>query len=212
MRLALTFAGLCLVAATATHAAVFETDSHTFPVTASHRVHLEFPVGQLKVIPSDGARVQFDLRVRCRGRSEERCQELADHLVLESEDRGGTLHLKLDNYPKWNNHDMTVIGELRVPRALAVRVEMGVGELDIEGLEGDLSVDLGVGDADIRMPRTRASDIEVEAGIGEASIRGGGANTASRGLIGSHASWSGGGGRSSVRLHVGVGDAEVRLE
>lgn len=216
MKLASTFAmlGLCagMLTATAARAAILETEAHTFPVTAKHRVHIEFPVGELRVIPSDESRVRFDLRVRCRGRADARCEELANRLVLESDDAGGTLHLKLEKYPKWANKGLTVMGELHVPRAMAVEVEMGVGELDIEGLEGDLDVDLGVGDADIRMPRVRANHVSVETGVGEASIRGGGTNTRSSGFIGSHATWSGGDGRSSVRLHVGVGDAAVRLD
>ena len=216
MKLASTFVmlGLCagMLTATAARSAVLETEPHSFPVTAKHRVHIEFPVGELRVIPSDESRVSFDVRVRCRGRADERCEELANRLVLESEDAGGTLHLKLEKYPKWVNKGLTVMGELHVPRAMAVEVEMGVGELDIEGLEGDLDVNLGVGEADIRMPRVRANHVSVETGVGEASIRGGGTNTRSSGFIGSHATWSGGDGRSSVRLHVGVGDGAVRLD
>ncbi len=216
MKLAPTFAALALAAGLATANASFATElatePHVFPVTAKHRVHLEFPVGELRVIPSDEARVRFDLRVRCKGRSDDRCEELANRLVLESDDTGGTLHLKLEKYPKWHTKGLTVIGELHVPRALAVDVEMGVGELDIEGLEGDLDVNLGVGEADIRVPRMRANHVSVEAGVGEASIRGGGTNTRTSGFVGSHATWTGGEGRASVRLHVGVGEAAVRLD
>ena len=141
MKLAPTFAALALAAGLATANASFATElatePHVFPVTAKHRVHLEFPVGELRVIPSDEARVRFDLRVRCKGRSDDRCEELANRLVLESDDTGGTLHLKLEKHPKWHTKGLTVIGELHVPRALAVDVEMGVGELDIEGLDID---------------------------------------------------------------------------
>jgi len=219
MKLALTLATLAALIATSARAALLTTDPHTYTVTANHRIRLEFPVGELKVIPSDGSTVRFDLKVRCRGSSNERCEEMANHLILDSDDTGGTLHLKLHKYPHWPNHDMTVIGELAVPRALAVDIEMGVGELDIWGLEGDLDVDLGVGEADIRASRAQASHVSVDTGIGDAEIRGGGTDTRSRGFIGSHAVWTGasaqGAGRdghSAVRLHVGVGDATVRLE
>src|SRR5262249_40965995 len=150
---------------------------------------------------------------RCNNsHSESRCQELADRLVLDSDDEGTTLHLKLLNYPKWNHHGMTVMGELRVPRALAVRIEMGVGELDVDGLEGDIDVDLGVGEADIRAAKARAGHVSVETGIGDANIHGGGSDTERHGFIGSHATWSAGNGRSDVHLHVGVGEGTVRLE
>lgn len=212
MKSALALAALVALAAAPAHATLLATDPHTFPVTAHHRIRLEFPVGELRVLPSDESRVRFDIKVRCRGRSEDRCEELANRLVLDSDDSGGTLNLKLRKYPRWHSNGMTVIGELSVPRALALEIEMGVGEITIDGLEGDLDVELGVGDADIRAPRARASHVSVETGIGDAEIRGGGTGTRSRGFIGSHAVWSDGGGRSQVRLHVGVGDATVRLE
>ena len=212
MKYALVLAALGSLAALPAHATLLTTDPHTYPVTAHHRIRLEFPVGELKVVPSEGSRVRFELKVRCRGRSDERCEELANRLILDSDDDGGVLHLKLHKYPRWHMNGMTVIGELAVPRALALEIEMGVGELTIDGLEGDLDVNLGVGDADIRAPKAQASHVSVETGIGDAEIHGGGAGTRSRGFIGSHAMWSDGNGRSQLRLHVGVGDATVRLE
>jgi hypothetical protein len=175
-------------------------------------VHVNFPIGELRVIPTDDTNVQFDIRVRCRGRAEEDCEELANRLVLDSHDSGHTLSLKLENYPKWHNKGFTVIGELRVPRAQALRVEMGVGQLDVDGLQGDLDVDLGVGEADIRTPRASAANVSVEAGIGDATIRGAGSDLESSRFVGARATWSRGNGKSDVRLHVGVGDATVRLE
>src|SRR5207248_2070581 len=128
-------ASLCVLAGTPARATLYETEPRTFPVTSHHRVRIEFPVGELKVIPTDESRVRFDLRVRCR-RSDERCEEMANRLVLDSDDHNGTLHLKLRPHPAWRMHGGKLMGELRVPRSLPVRVEMGVGELDIAGLEG----------------------------------------------------------------------------
>jgi hypothetical protein len=212
VRLALALATLCVLTAAPVCATVLETEPRTFPVAAHQRVRLEFPVGQLKVIPTDDARVRFDLRVRCHGDDESRCEELANRLVLDSDDEGNKLHLKLHKYPKWHNHGMTVMGELRVPRSLAVQIEMGVGELDIDGIEGDLDVELGVGEAAIRATKAHAGHVSVETGIGDANIHGGGSDTESHGFIGSHATWTAGNGHSAVRLHVGVGEGTVRLE
>jgi len=194
------------------NATLLETDSRTFPVTANHRVRLEFPIGELHVIPTTESHVSFDLRVRCKGRSLEHCAELADQLILESDDSDGLLHLKLDNYPKWTRKGFTVICEVRVPRALALRVEMGVGQLEIEGLEGDLDVDLGVGQAEIRTPRARAREVSVTTGIGDANISGAEAATERARFLGSRVFWSRGQGRAEVRVNVGVGEGTVRLE
>jgi hypothetical protein len=215
MKLAITLATLATLAApvaTPVRAAMLVTDPHVYPVTSKHRIRLEFPVGELRVVATDEPHVRFDIKVRCRRDSDERCAEMADRLILDSDDTGGTLNLRLHKYPHWNNHGMTVIGTLSVPRALAVDIEMGVGELDITGIEGDLDIQLGVGDAEVRALRSRAGHVTVDTGIGDADIRGGGSGTRSRGFIGSHAVWDEGQGRASVRLHVGVGDASVSLE
>jgi len=201
-----------LLAAPPARAVLLTTDPHVYMVTPNHRIRLEFPIGQLKVIPSDEPHVRFDLHVRCDGRSEESCEELANRLILDSDDAGGTLHLKLHKLPNWHNHGMKVMGELSVPRSLAVDIEMGVGELDIRGMEGDIDVELGVGEADIQASKVQASYVSVDSGIGDAEIRGGGTGTRVRSFIGSHAEWNDRDGRSTVHLHVGVGEATVRLE
>ena len=193
--------------------ATLETDTQTFTITKDHRVSLEFPIGQLRVIATDESKVHFTIRVRCKGgNSEERCEELANQLVLDSRDTGEQLELSLENYPKWHNKGFTVMGELRVPRSQKLRIEMGVGQLDVDGLQGDLDVDLGVGEADIRTLRAHAANVTVETGIGDASIRGADSELESSRFIGARASWSGGKGKSDVRLHVGVGDGMVRLQ
>ncbi len=193
-------------------ATTLQTETHTFDVSKEHRVSIEFPVGELRVAATDESKVHFTLRVKCRNNSDERCEELANRLVLESHDTGKKLELRLENYPKWEHRGFSVIGELRVPRSQKLRIEMGVGQLDVQGLEGDLDVDLGVGEADIRALRAHAANVTVETGIGDASIRGADSEMESSRFIGARASWSGGRGKSDVRLHVGVGDAMVRLE
>ena len=190
-----------------------ETEPHTFPVTKNHRVKIDFAVGELKIVPGDASNVRFEVSIRCKNESEDRCQELADHLRFESEDRNGTLYLKLDRYQKWCSN-FNVTGVLTVPRSLPLEVEMGVGQLTITDLENDIEVDLGVGDADIRTSRTLANSVSVDTGIGDATIRGASGEVERRSFIGSHASWDNGAsgrGRASVRLHVGVGDATVSL-
>jgi len=205
-------AALTLVVSPAVNAAVLTTDPHVFTVTAKHRVHLEFPVGELKVVPGEVSKVVFNIRVKCRGLSEGKCEDLANELVFTSDDHAGTLHMKLEEYPKWRSRGFSLQGELIVPKSLPVEIDMGVGDLDVTGIEGDLDIDLGVGDADIRTRRAATGDVDVAAGVGDASIVGADGNAQRSGFVGSHASWSGGEGHSSVRLKVGVGEAKVRLE
>lgn len=207
--LALVVLGVIAVAPPA-RAVLLEADTKSYPVTANHRVRLEFPVGELRVVPNDDTHVRLSLRVKCRGGTE-RCEERASRLEIESSDKNGVLKIKVTGFPKFNNGGFNLIGELQVPRAIALDLEMGVGDLNIDGLEGDLDVELGVGDADIYAPVAKTRSVEIDTGVGDASIRGAGTRTSSRGFIGRSTAWNDGPGRSTVRLNVGVGDATVHL-
>ena len=91
---------------------------------------------------------------------------------------------------------------------------MGVGELTIEGLEADVSADLGVGELTIRMNPAMVGSVSLDAGVGEAKLYG--AGTAVKGrrsmLVGSEVFWDEGPGAARLRADVGVGEATVFLE
>jgi hypothetical protein len=67
-------------------------------VTPSHRIRLEFPVGELKVVGTDDSQVEFHIVAACDD-DDARCAERANALQLESTDENDVLHLKLDHSP-----------------------------------------------------------------------------------------------------------------
>ena len=192
------------------HAARLVTDPHVYKVTPSHRIRLEFPVGELKVVGTDDSQVEFHIVAACDD-DDARCAERANALQLESTDENGVLHLKLDHYPKFNNHGLHIEGELRVPRALGVKVDMGVGEIETDDLTGDFDADLGVGQATIRTTRATTARVDAAAGIGQATIRGASDDRQQSSFLGANTTWKGGPGKSAIKVHVGVGEAEIKL-
>lgn len=194
------------------HAARLVTDPHLYKVTAQHHIKVEFPVGELKVIGTDGDQVEFRITAVCDGDDEAECAKRANRLELESTDKNGVLRLKLENYPKLNHHGMHLEGELRVPAKLAVSVDMGVGELETHDLAGDLDADLGVGQATVRTARASIARVNAVAGIGEARIDGAGDGQQTSSFIGANSKWNGGTGKSAIKVHVGVGEAAVKLK
>ena len=184
----------------------------SLPVTRDQKVRLEFPVGELRVEAATDSRVTLDIRAHCRNWGGERCDELARRIHAESEVVGGELRLKVAGYPKFHSGAFNLHGVLRLPRDLALKIEMGVGELRIAGIEGDVDADLGVGAAEIRASGRTLRSAEVETGVGDANVRAAGEPVKRRSFIGGTASWDQGKGRSAVNLHVGVGEATVRVE
>jgi hypothetical protein len=197
--------------ATPARAVLLQTDARTFKVGPDHRVRFDFPVGQLHVRATDGDEVRVQLQVRCRRGSTEECQRKTRKLRLEHTDEAGRLTLKVEGYPKFDTKGFTLEALVMVPARLALNVDMGVGELEVDGMSGDLRVELGVGEATIVAPRENARAVNVDVGIGDASLRTNGHRANSRGWLGRDVRWSEGTGTSRIDLSVGVGEGSVTL-
>lgn len=211
MRRAMVLAALgSLLLAAPLRAAEIPVDQLQFPVPRDNRVRVDFPVGEFRVEPITGDRIVLELRARCRG-SESRCEERASRVRIESDDFGGDLHLEVKGYRKTNAR-FTLVGVLRVPSNVDLEVNMGVGQIEIEGMHGNLDVDLGVGEARIETSERAVHRVEVATGIGDASLRTRSGHVSRRMFISCTANWDDGPGRSAVSLNVGVGEARVRLD
>lgn len=181
------------------------------PAANAQKVHLDFPVGQLDVASGDGSQVGLDVKVKCRERTS-RCEEAARGLKLTFDNSGELFRVQIKNFPKWGrSRGMEIVAHITVPRGLDLHAELGVGELTIEGMAGDLDVDLGVGEARIRLPREAVASVDLDTGIGEASLVAAGRRYESSGLVAREINWDKGTGRSKVKVDCGVGEIDVVL-
>ena len=91
---------------------------------------------------------------------------------------------------------------------------MGVGNLNIEGLQGDQRIDLGVGDVKLWADKITVQSVEIEAGVGGTKIHGLERHLQERrsNFIGSEIYWNDGEGDAKIDVEVGVGEATVWLE
>jgi hypothetical protein len=213
MRRPLVLAACLMVAVPALAAAApTEIPIDRVSLPAGKSVHLKFPVGDLRVEASTGSKVELEITARCKGWGQDDCEDRARRIHVESDDSGGRTDLEVKGYPKFHAGDFNLRGVLRVPANLDLDLEMGVGDLRVADVEGDLHVELGVGNAEIRAASRAIRSVDVAAGVGDADVIAGGSHVRRHGFVGSTASWEEGRGRSEVRLHVGVGDATVRVD
>jgi hypothetical protein len=116
-----------------------------------------------------------------------------------------------------------------IPASIAVKMNHGVGDIDIRGVEkgieidsgvgdvrveaggGDVSIDLGVGTAVVRAPAAVYASAEGAGGVGEANLTVRGEKISSGGFIGHSATWEGDG-SFHIEVSVGVGDAVITLD
>ena len=209
---------LLLLAASAAPAlareVVLRDESSAFPLEGARLLRLDLGVGDLQVDVAAGDRVEVRLKATC-GEHKRRCRERAERLSLAPTRHGDDLRLRLSgqdddkggvNYPE-------VELQLVVPPALALVIDMGVGEVDLSGVEGDITIDLGVGDVHVAVPEQAVRSVGIDVGIGDARLspRQEGAHRSGFLNLGNEVDWQEGRGQARLTIDVGVGDAQVRL-
>ncbi|MEA2600228.1 MAG: hypothetical protein QOF89_1220 [Acidobacteriota bacterium] len=199
-------------AGTASADEVVRSFRQQIPIANAQKVHLEFPVGELNVDPGDGSQMGLDVKVTCKEETG-RCADAAHDLKLVYDNSGDVFHVELKRFPKFGgSKNLHIVARITVPRELAVHAELGVGEMNIRGLAGDLDVDLGVGQVNVTLPKEAIGSVDLDTGIGEASLIAAGRRYESSGLMSKELNWDKGTGRSKVKVDCGVGEIDVILK
>ena len=186
----------------------------SFALEAEQAVRLDLSVGEIRVEGAEIETIEAELRINCRWGDDDDCDRLLEKVELEARSTSRRLIVEIVSDSSWRRTKLEIEGDFRVPRGVTLEVDMGVGELDIEGVTGDLSADLGVGELSIRVPAAAVRSVGLDAGVGEAKLLGTGTFVEGRRsmLVGSEVFWDDGEGEARVRADVGVGEATVYLE
>ena len=179
--------------------------NHEIDASDFERLHLEISVGEVEIEIYDGDVIELDIQLEADRRWFSLRRGNVDDVELGQRASGDTLYLEIDE----DNIEQTWLA--RIPAALAMRIELGVGEISIEDLDNNLNLDLGVGAVRVEVTSENYHTIAATTGVGDASIRGfsdGSDNERSR-FVGADAYYSGEG-EYEIRVEVGVGDAQVR--
>jgi hypothetical protein len=196
----------------ATHAqAGTRSISRSFPTHGADQLRIEFPAGDLRIEAGDVDEIQVVMTARCRhgGRA---CARRAEELRLVSDTRGRTRTFKLEGWPKFWNHGLSVRLEFTVPRSMAARIEMGAGDLRVDDLDGSVEVSMGAGDVNLRLDHEAIGSVRANVGVGDATLVRMGRRIHGSGFIARRVHWAGGDGPAAVRVHLGVGDVSISLD
>ena len=206
--------GLALAALAAPVIAIDHREIRTtYQTTGLESLHFDLPVAEVRFEGYDGGKVEVDLFLECRRASGHECEHILDALRLEERRHGRTLDLELEGYPRWSKGKIEVEALVRVPRALDLDLEMGVGEVDVEGLAGDLRLDIGVGEVNIWLDQKTVRSVSLDAGVGETELHGVDRQETRRSLfVGSKVSWFEGDGEARILVDVGVGEISVWVD
>ena len=149
-------------------------------------IHLEVGTSDEIIVdvelePEDGAGGEVD--------------ELIDGAELEVSQRSGRIQFEISFADGRNrdDDDLDVIEKwrVRVPERLAAVLKMGVGEVEVEGIEGGVDTTVGVGEITVDVP---AGTVRLKSSVGEVTVRHRAADV------------------GRVDLDTNVGDVSLRVE
>lgn len=174
-------------------------------------VELEFPVGQVIVAGHDGRDVVVKVDLACETTRSRSCREAAREVRLVGKVSDERLHVELDNWPRVSGRGLEARAKVHVPRFLALRCDLGVGELKVSGMERDVAIDLGVGEVHVSLPEHAVGTVDLDVGVGEADLSSSHGSQAGKGFIAKELHWRKGKGEAAVRVDCGVGEINVAL-
>ena len=216
------------------------------PATGVQNLRLAAGNGQVEVVPSSDGVVRVRLRAELKRWSDdepwrriaawfltsehEEDAELMAALALEHERRGGTLELGLRPGGRTRTNRVNETWRLELPPGARAEVELGSGDVVVEGIaggvevrlgagdvrvsapSGDLDVTVDVGDIDVRLGSLSTREVELTADVGDTRlwVAGNRVEHAREPGPGNHTSLRGSG-QYAVRARVTVGDVAVRV-
>ena len=195
----------------AADAKTWRTERYEFDSSSIRTLEIEHAVGELEITAGRGEHIEIHMRIECSS-WRDKCGSRAENIELEAHESGSTLRIRIDGFPKTAD-SLSVDLEIRMPARLSLDVDRGVGETTIRGIDGDISVEAGVGEVSITGSVDAFGEVEVECGVGEADLDVPEGRVEQEGFLflGNELKWKGPG-QSVIEVEVGVGSVEIELE
>lgn len=184
----------------------------SWPAAEFDAVRFDISVAELEVTAGSSDKIEVEVFAECK-RSRRDCEEALENLELFDRTRGKVLTIDFEGYPKWGKGRIEVEAVVKIPAGFDFDLDMGVGEVNIAGLRGNLDLDLGVGELNIDTKEAHLRSVNLDVGVGDAEIYGADARVEGRRsfLVGSEVYWADGEGDKRINVDVGVGEVTVRL-
>ena len=167
-------------------------------------VQLEISVGEVDIETYDGNEIQLEIDIEAQRFWFSFRRTHAEDVELEIDDRGSAVYIGITE----SNIEQT--WRIRMPAKLALDIEMGVGDIQIEDFANDLEMELGVGAVRVEVADVDYEAIHASAGVGDATVRGFSNRSDNERSFVSADSYYHGSGEFEMEIKVGVGDIEVR--
>ena len=221
MRTRLALAAALALAAVTAAADQEVTHSFSSSVPRGHirRVVVDIPAGEVKIRNSEGGVIALRGEVRRSydgWRQHEKEQRIADDVGAEIYVNGDEAVVRRHYGPKassWSARSFHSGFDVRieVPPGVDVILETKYGEIDIDGIFGNVECDLRAGEIRVRTPRANVRDLNASVRVGEVHANLGDETVAKEGLFPGSMQWVNAAGKADLHVHSTFGEVHVTL-
>lgn len=217
MRANVLFVALMLAATTVfADREVTHAISATIPAKSVRRVLIDLPVGEINVRNSNAGVIAIaGVARREYERDREENQRIVNDIRAEiyvNNDQAVIRRRFGPNAQGWKASKLTVFDvTVTVPQGMAIELGTRVGEVNIEGIFGDIDVDLRAGEIEVRIPRSSVRELTASCRVGEVHTDFGDQIVDREGIFPGRTQFFNSKGTSRVRLHTTAGEVNVTL-
>lgn len=186
-----------------------------FDVADARVVRLESSVGEVRVTGVEGSRLKVELELSCSILGGDRCREEVEAAQLTIRRDGDRVAVQLSGLRQGKTvRGLTLHWRLEVPAALGIDLQLGVGDVRITSLRGDIDASVGVGRVEILAGASAVGSVDLSTGVGDVDllVRNRSVEEGGTGFVDDRLRWSEGTGAAKIRVDCGVGSVRVSLD
>jgi len=168
------------------------------------KLALEVPVGMITVQVVESDVITYRAEVEDNASSWFFVATDLDALVLTQQITDQVLQLKIDE------DDISQQWTVNIPKALALQVQVGVGNVKVDGFSQSLTADIGVGSAWVGVNSADYDHVNAAVGVGEIQVHGfeQGDLLKERVIVSDQLTFTGAGDHQ-IDIEIGVGDVNL---
>lgn len=158
-------------------------------------------------------RVAARLLVTCEKKPRDigSCEEHARDLAIRGANDGDLLRVEVEGVSKAVSRRLRLRLEVRVPQSFPVEIHVRDGQVRVDDLVADTTVEVQKGTVDVTLPVEAVAELELRAG-GEATVERAGELVTAKGSLSGALRWTRPGGTVRVEATSRLGDVRLVLQ
>lgn len=188
---------------------ILTIEQHFFAGGAT-AVDIELVIGSLRIEGFSGRNVEVVVELTCTRTDEEKCRRRAERIRLRPRLSGEKLYLALENTPRGRAGGIEATMKVRMPKQMGVEIDIGGGDMKIDGVLGDIEIDSAGGSVELKGVQDSVGSFKADVGFGKGKLYLRDGRVEAAGLPRS-ITWRGPG-RQQIEIDLGGGEITARLE